>query len=464
VIFARKEKAQTEGGRRQLTEQPWIAIWPTELKNPQLAELLKVSLSNFTIDQPPAVQLDGDLRAVILLHPKREELHAAAQEVTRLRKLRDDGYPILIPIVSPQAFTELGRWLNEAAEADTIDGLRLIAAEEITAAAERVPALLEPITSATLIRMPVSPEVENSPIKFFYAISPELRSVVRYMAELAANNVARVYLLGAPGTGKTSLAYYYWLNRAKGRFIAVNLSSESTGDKAAMKSLLCGHVAGSIAGSGAREGALSYAEDGVCFLDESHGVTGTVMQILMEVLENNQFLPFGATKKRSLDCSIIFASNRSWETLRSMINLDEHARLGATIVKIPDLRVREEDLIAVTAACLSKFAAQCKTWKAPSGISNEGWQLLRNCRWNGNTRALMRVMETACVAHATAHDQNELIAPARLLEGIEIWEPAEHESLAIYASYGSNKGLNKGQPADFCGLDKIERRSYCLRS
>lgn len=74
--------------------------------------------------------------------------------------------------------------------------------------------------------------------------------------------------------------------------MTVNLSAESTGDKASMKSLLCGHVAGAIPGAGAREGALSFARDGVCFLDESHGVTGSVMQILMEVLETNQHSPF----------------------------------------------------------------------------------------------------------------------------------------------------------------------------
>ncbi len=65
----------------------------------------------------------------------------------------------------------------------------------------------------------------------------------------------------------------------------------------------------------------------------------------MEVLDSCQFLPFGGTKKRALECAVIFASNRSWETLRDMMNLDEHARLGATLVKIPDLIKRREDFI-----------------------------------------------------------------------------------------------------------------------
>ena len=92
------------------------------------------------------------------------------------------------------------------------------------------------------------------------------------MKDLAENNISRVYLLGGPGSGKTSLAYYYWLCRSKGRFITVNLTAESTDDKAAMKSLLCGHVSGAFGTGPSREGALSFAEDGVCFLDER--VTG----------------------------------------------------------------------------------------------------------------------------------------------------------------------------------------------
>src|SRR3546814_14100260 len=51
------------------------------------------------------------------------------------------------------------------------------------------------------------------------------------------------------------------LNR--GRFVSVNLAAENTGDKAAVKSLLCGHVSGAFPGDGSRTGAFTHARDGV---------------------------------------------------------------------------------------------------------------------------------------------------------------------------------------------------------
>nr|WP_281272985.1 sigma 54-interacting transcriptional regulator [Salinisphaera halophila] len=190
-------------------------------------------------------------------------------------------------------------------------------------------------------------------------------------------------MLGGPGSGKTSRAYDYCLARTRGNFV----TAEATDDKAAMKSLLCGHVSGAFPGAGSRTGAFSHARDGVCFLDESHGVSGSVMEVLMEALDSNQYLPYGASAKRPLDCAVVFASNRSWDTLIASVNMDEHARLGAMILHLPDLAVRREDLIAVLATTLDGMRRRATTWAAPAGLSQAAWQAIGDCPWRGNTRA-----------------------------------------------------------------------------
>jgi DNA-binding NtrC family response regulator len=297
---------------------------------------------------------------------------------------------------------------------------------------------LKPVFGPDIVKMPTMPEVLESAFKYFYTFSPELREATRLVGELAENNYSRLYLLGAPGTGKTSLAYYFWLKRNKGRFVVVNLTAESTTDKASMKSLLCGHVSGAFPGSGAREGALSFAQQGVCFLDESHGVSGVVMQVLMEVLDSGQFMPFGAVAKRELQCAVVFASNRSWDTLTKNINLDEHARIGATIIELADLAQRKEDLIAVVATTLNRLKKQFTTWQAPLGLTKSAWELYANSPWYGNTRALIRVTETAATNFAQEHSKDptigKLIDVRHVTPALAQWEPSSHESLKLYSS------------------------------
>jgi DNA-binding NtrC family response regulator len=154
------------------------------------------------------------------------------------------------------------------------------------------------------------------------------------------------------------------------------------------------------------------------------------MQILMEVLDSNQFLPWGATKKRQLNCAVVFASNRSWEALRELINFDEHSRLGATVVEVISLRKREEDLIAVLASTLAEIGKRFSTWPAPVGLTNRAWQVIRECQWRGNIRTLTRCIETASVKWATSLDRKELIEETHIREAILQWEPSGEDQKA----------------------------------
>lgn len=410
--------------------------------------------------------------SVVALFPSTEELEKLNSLVLEHRRKRGDATPSLTIAVSMAELTRFGEWLYRSAVADKLYGIRLIVATSCSDVPLRLKDKLGPCSDCNVIAMPSAPEADRTAsLKYLYLFSPESVAVSRLMKEFAENRVERIYLLGGPGTGKSSVAYYYYLVRAAanargrsessgaaakgnsegissgallqvatgetaGNFVQVNLTAESTGDKASMKSLLCGHVSGAFPGSGSREGALAFARNGVCFLDESHGVTGVVMQVLMEVLDSGQFLPFGATAKRALECAVIFASNRSWETLRSIMHLDEHARLGAAIISISDLAVREEDMIAVTATTLARFKEKCRTWTAPEGLTEKAWLLLKNCQWRGNIRTLIRVIETASVNFACQRNGATLLDIDDIEHGMALWEPADlvHMDDKLYVS------------------------------
>jgi len=373
-------------------------------------------------------------RAVFALYPDMQTLTRLAEAVRTQREARGDGLPVLVVALEPAELTEFGGWLAEAARSDRIHGLRLIVDRDPDAAVTLLGEHLDPVTEPNIIAMPVSTEVETREYKYFFCLSPQLRGLLSYLTELAENNISRIYLLGGPGAGKTSLAYYYYLSRQQGNFVTVNLTAEATDDKAAMKSLLCGHVSGAFPGAGSRTGAFSHARDGVAFLDESHGVSGSVMEVLMEALDSNQYLPYGASAKRPLECAVVFASNRNWDTLIASINMDEHARLGAMIMHLPDLAVRREDLIAVLAATLDNMRQRTTSWTAPAGLSDAAWQAVCDCPWRGNTRALIRVIETAFVTAASR--RAPLIERDAIDDALLLWEPESHASHAIYTSAG----------------------------
>jgi len=375
---------------------------------------------------PPAI----DATFVLSLFVDPGQLDPLADAV--LLKRQAGTATTLIVAVNGSQLAALGRWLEARASAGKLAGLRLILGSSVDAVARQLVERLQAVTEDNVIRMPVSPEIETTAYKNFFVFSPELHRLAARIRGFAQNGVTRAYLLGGPGSGKTSFAFYYWLVRNKGRFVSVNLAAEATSDKAAIKSLLCGHVSGAFPGAGARTGSFLHARDGVCFIDESHGVTGPVMEVLMEALDNGQYLPFGASAKQPIQCAILFASNRSWSHLQNAVNLDEFTRMGAAILQVPELHRREEDMIAVTATTLARLAGRCTSWQPPKGISEEAWQLIRHCRWHGNIRALVRVLESAFVDYGV-RGSDQLLQTVDVEAGLKLWEPAEHHSHKIYA-------------------------------
>lgn len=379
----------------------------------------------------PAIAAGISSPYVLSLFNSPLDLDSLSDKVIAARSAGFDT--VLVIAVNPTQLVALGQWLDKRAAAGRLQGIRLMIASDIDGVCRQLNSRLKPVTEDNVIRMPATTEVDNASFKNFFVFSPELHALVARIRGFANNGISRACLLGGPGSGKTTLAYYYYLQRAKGKFVSVNLAAESVGDKAAIKSLLCGHVSGAFPGAGARTGAFQHARDGVCFLDESHEINGAVMEVLMEALDNGQYLPYGASAKQPLDCAVLYATNRSWTHLMNSVNLDQFTRLGASTLFVPELAKREEDMIAVVATALAKMVTRCTNWVAPTGLSSEAWAVIRDCRWHGNIRGLVRVLESAFVDTATLRGGDTLIRATEIESGIQLWEPKSHHSHQIYS-------------------------------
>ena len=107
------------------------------------------------------------------------------------------------------------------------------------------------------------------------------------------------------------------------------------------------------------------------------------------------------------------------------MHLDEYARLGTSIVHLAQLRERREDLIAVFATALSRFAGNCRSWTTPQGVTDGGWRALMECPWRGNVRTLLRVVESSSIAFAIDPGHANVIEEQHVRDALALWEPPD---------------------------------------
>jgi transcriptional regulator with PAS, ATPase and Fis domain len=143
-----------------------------------------------------------------------------------------------------------------------------------------------------------------------------------------------ILIQGETGTGKTHLAKrIHERSGARGKFIAVNLSSFNEG---LIESELFGHKKGAFTGAVLnKRGAFDESEEGTLFLDEIDSLPWNLQTKLLTFLDEKKFRPVGDTKEKLMRSRLIFASGQKLEQLveKNKIRKDFYFRLtcGQTV-------------------------------------------------------------------------------------------------------------------------------------
>jgi DNA-binding NtrC family response regulator len=229
--------------------------------------------------------------------------------------------------------------------------------------------------------------------------SSRMREVVQ-LAERVARSDATVLLDGESGTGKEVLAraVHAASRRADGPFVAVNCAALSA---ELLESELFGHEKGAFTGAvRTKPGRLEMAAGGTLFLDEIGELRPTLQAKLLRVLQEREFERVGGTRTMKADVRIVAATNRNLETAvgAGEFRQDLYYRLKVVALRLPPLRDRREDIAALSAHFLSRFARDAG--RPPPRLDDSASALLEDYAWPGNVRELANVLERAVVLGA----------------------------------------------------------------
>jgi DNA-binding NtrC family response regulator len=228
------------------------------------------------------------------------------------------------------------------------------------------------------------------------AVSSAMAPVKKLMERVASSD-AHVLVTGEHGTGKDVVAR--WIHAASGRaekaFVPVNAGALADG---VFESELFGHVKGAFTDAKAdRIGCFELADGGTLFLDEI-GTMPTAQQAkLLRLLQTGEFSPVGSSRTRRADVRVLSATNAdiAREVSRGAFREDLLYRLNTVEIRLPPLRERAEDVVALGAHFLAAKAARYR--KAITGFARDALEALLAHPWPGNVRELEHVVERAVV-------------------------------------------------------------------
>ena len=165
-----------------------------------------------------------------------------------------------------------------------------------------------------------------------------------------------------------------------------------------------------------KHGRLEIADGGTVFLDEIGEMPPPMQAKLLRVLQEREFERVGGTRPIKVDVRVIAATNRNLEDAMrdGQFRQDLFYRLDVVSFEMPPLRERREDIPALAAYFVEKYAAKFN--RKVSGLTVEAGGCLMNYDWPGNIRELENTIERAVVLGMTAmilpEDLPEMIAEA----------------------------------------------------
>jgi transcriptional regulator with PAS, ATPase and Fis domain len=198
-------------------------------------------------------------------------------------------------------------------------------------------------------------------------------------------------LQGEPGTGKQRLAHgiHQASSRAAGPLIAVKCGDMPP---EILEVELFGRGGSEAEG---RPGKLELASGGTLFLDEIEKLSALLQDKLAETLEGGNLSRSGETVQRPIDVRVIAACDTDLKRLveKGVFSAGLYELISRSVVRVPPLRVRREDVPGLAAHIVEELAALHGL--STKQLSPEAAEVIMGYDWPGNIKQLQGVIEQA---------------------------------------------------------------------
>ncbi len=266
--------------------------------------------------------------------------------------------------------------------------------------------------------------------KTIVTLNAEMQKLLQFVEKIAYSK-STVLISGETGSGKEVFARFIHQTspRADQPFLAVNCAALPEG---LLETELFGHEKGSFTGAVAgKEGKFELANGGTLLLDEVTEMTLPLQAKLLRVLQEHEVDKVGGREPIPVDVRVVATSNRDIKSMvrENKFREDLYYRLNVIPVKIPPLRDRPEDVLALAEYFLER---QCReNGKTVQSIAGDTLKCLKKYRWPGNVRELENVIE-----RATLICQGEQLTPSDLF--------MDDDDLRAGAAGGEGRGKLSG--------------------
>ena len=223
---------------------------------------------------------------------------------------------------------------------------------------------------------------------------PAMQAVLTLADQVAASE-ASILITGESGSGKEVVARYVHQKsrRAAKPFISVNCAAIPEN---LLESELFGHEKGAFTGALARRiGKFEEANGGTLLLDEISEMDARLQAKLLRAIQEREIDRVGGAKPVKVDIRILATSNRDLvqAVKDGTFREDLLYRLNVVNLRLPPLRERPGDIIALAEFFVKKYAAANGLAEKP--LSAEARRRLAAHRWAGNVRELENAMHRA---------------------------------------------------------------------
>lgn len=258
------------------------------------------------------------------------------------------------------------------------------------------PVSLDQLRALVKSALEVKPsEAETGHADFqFIGESPAMQQV-RAMIERLARSQAPIYVSGESGSGKERAARMIHAlgPRSDKAFVGVNCGAIPEN---LMESEFFGYRKGAFTGADAdRDGFFQAANGGTLFLDEVADLPLAMQVKLLRVIQERRVRRVGDTQEQPVDVRIICATHQNLRECveQNKFRQDLFYRLNVIELKMPALRERREDILALSNSILKRLSTG-DSLRTPQ-LSDRALGTLQAYSFPGNVRELENILERA---------------------------------------------------------------------